>query len=85
MAKPCSEVSSRDQGLFDINDGAGSVDFRMDEVTSDGGNYLVKTVMEVEGHVLEARDEGFELTVRAPSVTSGGTYLQRGTWHLVTS
>ena len=37
-----------------------------------GGNYLMKTVTEVDGHVVEALDEGIELTVRAPSASIGG-------------
>lgn len=76
------EASSRDQVLFEIGAGAGSVDFRMNEVLLLAGNYLLKTVTEVEGHVVEARDDGFELTVRAPRAASGGAYLQRGTWQL---
>ena len=76
------EASSRDQGLFEFGEGTGSVDFRMDEVLLMAGNYVLKTVTEVEGHIIEAQDEGFELTVRAPRAESGGAFLQRGTWQL---
>ena len=73
-------VASRDQELFDIPMGKGYLDFEMDELFLSGGNYVVKTVTEVDGHVVEALDEGFEMTVRSPRAGSEGSYLQPGQW-----
>ena len=73
-------VGSREQQLFDIPEGMGYVDFLMDEVLLAGGNYLVKIVTEVDGHVVEALEEGIELTVRSPRASIGGTFVQHGSW-----
>jgi ABC-2 type transport system ATP-binding protein/lipopolysaccharide transport system ATP-binding protein len=73
-------VSSRDQGLLAIPAGKGYVDFEMRELFLSGGTYVVKTMTEVDGHIVEALDEGFEITVRSPRAGQEGSFLQPGTW-----
>jgi ABC-2 type transport system ATP-binding protein/lipopolysaccharide transport system ATP-binding protein len=77
---PLLTVGSRDQELFEIRQGKGYVDFQMDELLLAGGNYLVRTVTEVDGHVVEALDEGIEFTVRSPRAGIGGAFIQHGQW-----
>ena len=40
----------------------------------------MKIVTEVDGHVVEALEEGIELTVRSPRASIGGAFVQRGSW-----
>ncbi|HYN35474.1 MAG TPA: ABC transporter ATP-binding protein [Actinomycetota bacterium] len=78
------QVSSRDQELFDIPTGKGYLDFQVTELFLAGGNYVIKTVTEVDGHVVEALEEGIEFTVRSPRSGMAGSFLQPGEWrHIV--
>lgn len=64
--------------------GQGYVDFQVQRLFLAGGNYMIKTVTEVDGHVVEALEEGFEFTVRSPRSGVSGSFLQPGEWrHIV--
>ena len=65
-----------------LGSGPGYVDFHASPLLLAAGTYRVRTQVHVGNHVMDAVDEGFSITVRAPDVEMAGTYLQPGEWKL---
>lgn len=62
--------------------GRGHIDFTTDDLLLLGGSYTVNCGVAAEGRTLDTLLDALQLTVRSAGVTSNGTYMQRGRWHL---
>jgi ABC-2 type transport system ATP-binding protein/lipopolysaccharide transport system ATP-binding protein len=75
-------ISSYDSGPVEIVEGGGNVVFWTDQLLVAGGNYLLKTAIVLIGHVIDAIDDGYVVTVRRTGTGLEGVFIQPGAWRL---
>ena len=72
--------NSREAPATDVAVGPGVMDYRIPDLTLQSGTYRVSTMLGHRGHVFDARDRQFAVTVRGPDPTTGGYVVLPGDW-----
>ena len=67
---------------FEVQPGPGHVDFTLDELPLQPGEFLVTTAVVDKGHPYDYVDRAFVLKVRADVVTEPGLVRLTGNWSL---
>ena len=75
-------ISSLSLGGCDVGVGSGTVQFSADRILLAGGMYLMKTAVALVGHVIDAIDDGYPISVRRSEAEFAGVFLQPGAWTL---
>jgi lipopolysaccharide transport system ATP-binding protein len=70
------------EAAFAVDSGAGHVDFALDELPLQPGEFLVTTAVVDKGHPYDYLDRAFVLKVRADDVTEPGLVKLTGNWSL---
>jgi ABC-2 type transport system ATP-binding protein/lipopolysaccharide transport system ATP-binding protein len=70
------------EAAFSVVPGEGHVDFRLDELPLQPGEFLVTTAAVDKGHPYDFLDRAFVLKVRADDVTEPGLVKLTGNWSL---
>jgi lipopolysaccharide transport system ATP-binding protein len=70
------------EAAFPVKPGAGHVDFAVEELPLQPGEFLVTTAVVDKGHPYDYLDRAFVLKVRADDVTEPGLVKLAGTWSL---
>jgi ABC-2 type transport system ATP-binding protein/lipopolysaccharide transport system ATP-binding protein len=70
------------EAAFAVQQGAGHVDFTMDALSLQPGEFLVTTAVVDKGHAYDYLDRAFVLKIRADDVTEPGLVKLAGRWAL---
>jgi ABC-2 type transport system ATP-binding protein/lipopolysaccharide transport system ATP-binding protein len=73
------------EAAFSVEPGEGHVDFTLDELPLQPGEFLVTTAVVDKGHAYDFLDRAFVLKVRADDVTEPGLVKLTGSWSLRTA
>ncbi len=73
------------EAAFSVEPGTGHVDFTLDELPLQPGEFLVTTAAVDKGHPYDFLDRAFVLKVRADDVTEPGLVKLTGSWSLRTA